>query len=151
DTTRPQKKDEENGKEYYFISNDEMTKCIIGNELLEYGSYQGHMFGTKIETVHKIHEQGKIAVLDVEPQTLKVLRMAEFAPLVMFIAPTNTANQSEAVQNIQKESDSILSAYRHFFDEMLVNNDVDESVKGVEEAIERASSTPQWVPISWVY
>uniref|UniRef100_A0A8C2BWF3 Membrane protein, palmitoylated 1 n=1 Tax=Cyprinus carpio TaxID=7962 RepID=A0A8C2BWF3_CYPCA len=150
-TTRPQKKDEENGKEYYFISNDEMTKCIIGNELLEYGSYQGHMFGTKIETVHKIHEQGKIAVLDVEPQTLKVLRMAEFAPLVMFIAPTNTANQSEAVQNIQKESDSILSAYRHFFDEMLVNNDVDESVKGVEEAIERASSTPQWVPISWVY
>lgn len=59
--------------------------------------------------------------------------------------------QSEALQNIQKESDSILSAYRHFFDEMLVNNDVDESVKGVEEAIERASSTPQWVPISWVY
>lgn len=70
DTTRPQKKDEENGKEYYFISNDEMTKCIIGNELLEYGSYQGHMFGTKIETVHKIHEQGKIAVLDVEPQVM---------------------------------------------------------------------------------
>ncbi|KAI2651015.1 55 kDa erythrocyte membrane protein [Labeo rohita] len=150
-TTRPPKKDEENGKEYYFISNDEMTKCIIGNELLEYGSYQGHMFGTKIETVYKIHEQGKIAVLDVEPQTLKVLRTAEFAPLVMFIAPTNTANQSEAVQNIQKESDGILSAYRHFFDEMLVNNDVDESVKGVEEAIERASSTPQWVPVSWVY
>uniref|UniRef100_A0A8C1UXL2 55 kDa erythrocyte membrane protein n=1 Tax=Cyprinus carpio TaxID=7962 RepID=A0A8C1UXL2_CYPCA len=150
-TTRPQKKDEENGKEYYFISNDEMTKGIIGNELLEYGSFQGHMFGTKIETVHKIHEQGKIAVLDVEPQTLKVLRTAEFAPLVIFIAPTNIANQSEAVQNIQKESDAILSAYRHFFDEMLINNDVDESVKGVEEAIERASSTPQWVPVSWVY
>ncbi len=70
DTTRPQKKDEENGKEYFFISNDEMTKCIIGNELLEYGSHQGHMFGTKIETVHGIHEQGKIAVLDVEPQVM---------------------------------------------------------------------------------
>ncbi|XP_051955348.1 55 kDa erythrocyte membrane protein-like isoform X2 [Xyrauchen texanus] len=150
-TTRPPKKDEENGKEYYFISNDEMTKCIVGNELLEYGSYQCHMFGTKIETVHKIHEQGKIALLDVEPQTLKVLRTVEFAPLVMFIAPTNIGSQSEAVQAIQKESDAILAAYRHFFDEMLVNNDVDESVKGVEEAIERASSTPQWVPVSWVY
>lgn len=75
DTTRPQKKDEENGKEYYFISNDEMTKCIIGNELLEYGSYQGHMFGTKIETVHKIHEQGKIAVLDVEPQVKSTVNL----------------------------------------------------------------------------
>lgn len=68
DTTRPQRKDEENGQEYYFISNDAMTKCISGNELLEYGSFQGNMFGTKIETIQKIHEQGKIALLDVEPQ-----------------------------------------------------------------------------------
>lgn len=52
---------------------------------------------------------------------------------------------------IQKESDAILSTYRHFFDVVLVNNDVDESVKGVEEAMEHAISTPQWVPVSWVY
>lgn len=52
---------------------------------------------------------------------------------------------------IQKESDAILTTYGHFFDVVLVNNDVDESVKGVEEAIERATSTPQWVPVSWVY
>ncbi|TRY74227.1 hypothetical protein DNTS_015117 [Danionella cerebrum] len=125
-TTRPPKRDEEDGKDYFFVSNDEMTRCIVNNELLEYGSYQGHMFGTKIETVHKIHEQGKIALLDVEPQ-------------------------SETVQNIQKESDGILGSFRHFFDHILINNDVDESVKGVEEAMERATSCPQWVPISWVY
>lgn len=52
---------------------------------------------------------------------------------------------------IQKESDAISATYRHFFDVVLVNNDVDESVKGVEEAMERATSTPQWVPVSWVY
>nr|XP_046172651.1 55 kDa erythrocyte membrane protein-like [Oncorhynchus gorbuscha] len=150
-TTRPPRKDEENGQEYYFISNDTMTKCITENELLEYGSFQGFMFGTKIETIQKIHEQGKIAVLDVEPQTLKLLRTADFAPLVVFIAPTNSATQSEAVQLIQKESDAILSSYSHFFDVQLVNNDVDESVKGVEEGIEQATSTPQWVPVSWVY
>lgn len=45
-----------------------MTKGISGNELLEYGSFQGHMFGTKTETIQKIHEQDKIALLDVEPQ-----------------------------------------------------------------------------------
>uniref|UniRef100_A0A672IG70 Membrane protein, palmitoylated 1 n=1 Tax=Salarias fasciatus TaxID=181472 RepID=A0A672IG70_SALFA len=150
-TTRPQRKDEENGLHYFFISNEAMTKCISGNELLEYGSFQGFMFGTKIETIHKIHEQGKIALLDVEPQTLKLLRTADFAPLVVFIAPTTTAPQTENLQMIQKESDAIFKTYRHFFDVVLVNNDVDESVKGVEEAIERATSTPQWVPVSWVY
>lgn len=73
DTTRTQRKDEENGQEYYFISNDAMTKCISENALLEYGSFQGNMFGTKIETIQKIHEQGKIALLDVEPQVCIVL------------------------------------------------------------------------------
>ncbi|XP_069556702.1 55 kDa erythrocyte membrane protein [Brachyistius frenatus] len=150
-TTRPQRKDEEDGQEYYFISNEAMTKCISRNELLEYGSFQGFMFGTKIETIQKIHEQGQIAVLDIEPQILKIVRTADFAPLVVFIAPTNTAPQTENLQMIQKESDAILAMYRHFFDVVLVNNDVDESVKGVEEAMECATSTPQWVPVSWVY
>lgn len=59
--------------------------------------------------------------------------------------------QTENLQMIQKESDAILSTYGHFFDVVHINNDVDESVKGVEEAMEQATSTPQWVPISWVY
>ncbi|XP_059913724.1 55 kDa erythrocyte membrane protein [Gadus macrocephalus] len=150
-TTRPPRKDEASGKEYHFISNDVMTKSISSNQLLEYGSFQGFMFGTKIETIQKIHEQGCIALLDVEPQTLKLVRTAEYAPLVIFIAPTDTSAQTESLQLIQKESDAILATYGHFFDEILVNNDVDESVKGVEEALERATSTPQWVPVSWVY
>lgn len=45
-----------------------MTRGISANEFLEFGSYQGNMFGTKFETVHQIHQQGKIAILDIEPQ-----------------------------------------------------------------------------------
>ncbi|KAJ8276774.1 hypothetical protein COCON_G00085260 [Conger conger] len=150
-TTRQPKRDEEDGKDYFFISNELMTKCITENQLLEYGSFGGNMFGTKLDTIWKIHEEGKMALLDVEPQTLKLVRTAEFAPLVVFIAPTDTAPQSASLQSIQKESDDILAAYGHSFDLVLVNNDVDESVKAVEEAIERVTSTPQWVPVSWVY
>ncbi|XP_028671925.1 55 kDa erythrocyte membrane protein [Erpetoichthys calabaricus] len=150
-TTKPQKKDEENGKQYYFISNEEMTKSITSNDFLEYGSFQGHMFGIKFETILKIHEQKKIAILDIEPQTLKLLRTAEFAPLVVFIAPTNTAQQSESLQQIQKESDAILATYGHYFDKTLINNDVEETVQQLEEFIQQVCSTPQWVPVSWVY
>lgn len=45
-----------------------MTRSISANEFLEFGSYQGNMFGTKFATVLQIHEQGQIAILDVEPQ-----------------------------------------------------------------------------------
>lgn len=37
DTTRSPRKDEENGKNYYFVSHDEMMADIAANEYLEYG------------------------------------------------------------------------------------------------------------------
>lgn len=44
------------------------------------------MYGTKLETIRRIHAERRIAILDVEPQALKILRTAEFAPYVVFIA-----------------------------------------------------------------
>ncbi|XP_019391863.1 PREDICTED: 55 kDa erythrocyte membrane protein [Crocodylus porosus] len=150
-TTRPQKKNEVEGKNYHFVSTEEMTKDISANEFLEFGSYQGNMFGTKFETVHKIHQQDKIAILDIEPQTLKIIRTAELSPFIVFIAPTDKADQSEALQQLRKESETIRSRYAHYFDLSLVNNGVDESLRLLEEAFNQACSSPQWVPVSWVY
>ncbi|XP_074771707.1 55 kDa erythrocyte membrane protein isoform X3 [Athene noctua] len=150
-TTRPQKKNEVDGKDYYFVSTEEMTRDISANEFLEFGSYQGNMFGTKFETVHKIHQQDKVAILDIEPQTLKIVRTAELSPFIVFIAPTDKAEQSEALQQLQKDSESIRSRYAHYFDLSLVNNGVEESLQVLQEAFEQACSSPQWVPVSWVY
>ncbi|XP_051823709.1 55 kDa erythrocyte membrane protein [Antechinus flavipes] len=150
-TTRPPKKSEENGKDYHFISTEEMTKNISANEFLEFGSYQGNMFGTKFETLHQIHQQDKVAILDIEPQTLKIIRTAELSPFIVFIAPTDKAQQSEALQQLQKDSETIHHRYAHYFDFTLVNNGIDESLKIVQEAFEQACTSPQWVPVSWVY
>ncbi|KAM5221858.1 55 kDa erythrocyte membrane protein isoform 3-T3 [Ctenodactylus gundi] len=150
-TTRPPRKSEEDGKEYHFISTEEMTKNISANEFLEFGSYQGNMFGTKFETVHQIHKQDKIAILDIEPQTLKVVRTAELSPFIVFIAPTDQGAQTEALQQLQKDSEAIRSQYAHYFDLSLVNNGVDETLKKLQEAFDQACNSPQWVPVSWVY
>ncbi|GAB5584538.1 peripheral plasma membrane protein CASK isoform X9 [Prionailurus iriomotensis] len=154
DTTRPPKKDEENGKNYYFVSHDQMMQDISNNEYLEYGSHEDAMYGTKLETIRKIHEQGLIAILDVEPQALKVLRTAEFAPFVVFIAaPTITPglNEDESLQRLQKESDILQRTYAHYFDLTIINNEIDETIRHLEEAVELVCTAPQWVPVSWVY
>uniref|UniRef100_A0A2K5EJQ1 55 kDa erythrocyte membrane protein n=1 Tax=Aotus nancymaae TaxID=37293 RepID=A0A2K5EJQ1_AOTNA len=150
-TTRPPRKSEEDGKEYHFISAEEMTRNISANEFLEFGSYQGNMFGTKFETVHQIHKEDKIAILDIEPQTLKTVRTAELSPFIVFIAPTDQGTQTEALQQLQKDSEAIRSQYAHYFDLSLVNNGVDETLKKLQDAFDQACSSPQWVPVSWVY
>ncbi|KAI5108944.1 peripheral plasma membrane protein CASK isoform X12 [Silurus meridionalis] len=153
-TTRPPKKDEENGKNYYFVSHDQMMQDISNNEYLEYGSHEDAMYGTRLETIRKIHEQGMISILDVEPQALKVLRTAEFAPYVVFIAaPTVTPgmNEDESLQRLQKESEALQKSYAHYFDMTIINNEIDETIRLLEEAIDVVSTTAQWVPVSWVY
>ncbi|XP_066562944.1 peripheral plasma membrane protein CASK isoform X16 [Amia ocellicauda] len=153
-TTRPPKKDEENGKNYYFVSHDQMMQDISNNDYLEYGSHEDAMYGTRLETIRKIHEQGLIAILDVEPQALKVLRTAEFAPYVVFIAaPTITPgiNEDESLQRLQKESEILQKTYAHYFDLTIINNEIDETIRHLEEAIDVVCTTPQWVPVSWVY
>uniref|UniRef100_A0A672IEY6 Peripheral plasma membrane protein CASK n=1 Tax=Salarias fasciatus TaxID=181472 RepID=A0A672IEY6_SALFA len=153
-TTRPPKKDEENGKNYYFVSHDQMMQDISNNEYLEYGSHEDAMYGTRLETLRKIHQQGLVAILDIEPQALKVLRTAEFAPYVVFIAaPTITPgiSEDESLQRLQKESEILQKTYAHYFDQTLINNEIDETIRHLEEAIDLVCTTSQWVPVSWVY
>ncbi|CAH1781972.1 unnamed protein product [Owenia fusiformis] len=157
-TTRPPKKDEENGKNYYFVSHEQMMADIAANEYLEYGTHDDAMYGTKIETIRQIHDQGLMAILDVEPQALKVLRAADFAPFVVFIAAPSLSSLTEvkgindgSLERLAKESDLLEKAYGHFFDLKIVNNDIEETIHALEQAIDEVCSTHQWVPVSWVY
>lgn len=62
-----------------------------------------------------------------------------------------SSSQTEALQQLQKDSEAIRSQYAHYFDLSLVNNGVEETLTKLQEAFERACSSPQWVPVSWVY
>lgn len=153
-TTRQPRSDEENGRNYFFVSHDEMMADIAANEYLEYGTHEDAMYGTKLDTIRKIHQEGKMAILDVEPQALKVLRTAEFSPYVVFIAAPalqNIADFDGSLERLAKESDMLRHAYGHYFDLTITNNDIDETIAALEAAIEQVQTTPQWIPVSWVY
>lgn len=55
------------------------------------------------------------------------------------------------MERLAKESDMLRQAYGHFFDLTIVNNDIGETIAGLENAIDRVHSTAQWVPVSWLY
>uniref|UniRef100_A0A914VSS9 Peripheral plasma membrane protein CASK n=1 Tax=Plectus sambesii TaxID=2011161 RepID=A0A914VSS9_9BILA len=153
-TTRPPRKDEVDGKHYYFVAHDTMIADIQSNEYLEYGTHEEHMYGTKLETIRNIHRLGKIAILDVEPQALKVLRTAEYSPFVVFIAAPNLQGLQDpdgSLERLLKESELLRQAYGHFFDFVILNNDIDETIRQLEVIVEKLHACPQWVPVSWVY
>jgi len=73
DTTRSPKKDEEHGRNYFFVTHEQMMADIAANEYLEYGTHEDAMYGTKLDTIRQIHAAGLMAILDVEPQVTRVL------------------------------------------------------------------------------
>ena len=82
----------------------QMMHDIASNEYLEYGTHESALYGTKLETIRRIHGDGAIAILDVEPQALKVLRTSEFAPYVVFVdAPAAAAkSQNNSLERLYK-------------------------------------------------
>ncbi|EFX82008.1 hypothetical protein DAPPUDRAFT_317092 [Daphnia pulex] len=153
-TTRLPRKEEENGKNYFFVSHDEMMADIAANEYLEYGTHEDAMYGTKLETIRRIHADGKVAILDVEPQALKVLRTAEYSPFVVFIAAPSVQNINDydgSLERLIKESALLKSSYGHYFDLTIVNNDIEETIRVLEQTMETLPSSAQWIPVSWIY
>lgn len=60
--------------------------------IFDVGTHEEAMYGTKLDTIRRIHNEGKMAILDVEPQALKILRTSEFTPYVVFIAAPSLNN-----------------------------------------------------------
>ena len=59
--------------------------------------------------------------------------------------------QDGSLERLAKESDLLEKAYGHYFDHKIINNDISETIAQLEEAIDKVCSSPQWVPVSWVY
>uniref|UniRef100_A0A915CNV0 Guanylate kinase-like domain-containing protein n=1 Tax=Ditylenchus dipsaci TaxID=166011 RepID=A0A915CNV0_9BILA len=155
-TTRPARKEEIDGKHYFFVTNDVMLADIQANEYLEYGTHEECLYGTKLVRDHPSHTSFRqMAILDVEPQALKVLRSAEYAPLVVFISAPDLQgilqDPDGSLEKLVKESEVLKQAFGHLFDYVICNNDIDDTIRQLEVIVEKLAVFPQWVPVSWVY
>lgn len=61
-TTRPPRPDEEDGRNYYFVTHQKMMADIAANEYLEYGTHDEAMYGTKLATIRRIHAEGLLFI-----------------------------------------------------------------------------------------
>ncbi|XP_014829442.1 PREDICTED: MAGUK p55 subfamily member 2-like isoform X1 [Poecilia mexicana] len=168
-TSRKPKKGERESRMYAFTSRNKMEADIKNGRYLEYGEYEGNLYGLKIDSIHEVVEAGRVCILDANPQSLKVLRTSEFLPYVVFLqspdfevlkAMNHSAVEAgvvtkaltdEELQRTCDESAKIQAAFGHFFDLTIVNENLDETYRTVKAALETVSKNPQWVPVTWVF
>jgi guanylate kinase len=86
-TTRPQRPGEVDGREYWFLADDEFTARIESDAFLEYVAYvSGRRYGTLQSEIDRIADEGRVCVLELELEG--ALRVQDEVPgsVTIFIA-----------------------------------------------------------------
>ena len=73
-TTRPARKGEMNGKDYFFISNEEFVNLQKENAFIESAEVHGYMYGTLKSYVNEKINEGVQVILDIDVQGAKSIR-----------------------------------------------------------------------------
>ena len=86
-TTRNPRPGEENGREYFFISDTEFEKMIAEDGLIEHAGYCKHYYGTPKKYVEEQIEQGKDVILEIEIQGALQIKEKFPEALLLFVMP----------------------------------------------------------------
>ena len=88
-TTRKPRNNEEDGKDYYFINNDQFQNLIKKEEFLEYANVFSHLYGTTKTPVIKNLENSKNVVFDIDWQGTEQIKKKnlEYKLLTLFVLP----------------------------------------------------------------
>jgi len=136
-TTRPPRKTEQNGVDYYFIDLAEFQKKIEQNEFVEWEMvYEGKYYGTLKSELERIWKMGKVPILDIDVQgAIHVKQQYPQSTLSIFIEPPTVdvlrhrlqARATETPKNLEVRINKagFEMSFKHHFNYLIVNDDLD--------------------------
>lgn len=84
-TTRKPRPGEQNGKDYYFVTREEMCRMVEAGDFLEHAEFSGNMYGTSKFAVETVLSSGRLCTLDVDIQGVKNLKKTNLNPIYCFV------------------------------------------------------------------
>jgi guanylate kinase len=145
-TTRPQRPGEQDGREYWFLSEDEFVQRVDADAFLEHVRFVGARYGTLASEIDRITAEGHVCILELEIDgALKVQDEVEHA-VTLFIAADvpelerrlrarATESSGEIGDRIALARFQLEQAYR--FRYMVRNDDVERATEALAALVER--------------
>ncbi len=145
-TTRKKRKDEIEGKHYYFKSDNEFRELIKKSKFLEYANVFGYFYGTlKNEILSKI-ENGLDVIVDIDWQGTRQIENHLPDDIVkVFILPPSMEElenrlgkrASENKENFLKRMSEAKKEISHYkeYDFVIVNNEIETAVNQIKSIL----------------
>ena len=139
-TTRPKRRGEKEGRDYYFVSRREFERRRKSGRLLEWASVHGNLYGTPVKSVRKLLAEGLIPVMTIDVKGARSVKKIFPEAVTVFLLPPDLKTlvrrlkkRGEAPENIalrlataRKE---IKAASR--YDYLIINDKLGNAVRDV--------------------
>ncbi len=147
-TTRENRANEVDGKDYYFLSSDDFRKRIQNEEFVEWEEvYEDKFYGTLKSEIDRIIESGKKVVFDIEVNGAEnIKKLYEDRCLVVFVKPPSfielvkrlTGRNTETPKSLEKRIRRIKKEllFENSFDKVLLNDVLEVALQEAEEIVE---------------
>jgi guanylate kinase len=145
--TRKQREGEVNGKDYYFLSQEEFKKRIWQGDFLEHEEvYGGNFYGTLKSEIDRIWQLGKVVLFDVD--VVGGLNIKEYfgtQALAIFVKPPSVEVLEQRLRFRSTETEETLKmrvgkavkelAFEEKFEKTILNNELSKALQEAEDLV----------------
>ncbi len=145
-TTRPQRENERDGVDYFFMEKEDFEQKITEGYFLEYAEFNGNLYGTPRAYVEGRLEKGEDVVLNIE--TIGARQVAEAAPedvVRIFLLPPSLEvlqrrlfrRKTDSLEVIKQRVESAREEMRTWeeYDYVVINKDLDGSLRKIKQIL----------------
>ena len=144
-TTREPREGEVNGREYFFLKEEEFNDLIRKDALIEYACYCDHYYGTPRAFVEEELKKGRDVILEIEIQGARHIRKMFPEAVLIFIMPPSGDDllarlKARGSENAQVIRDRLRRAAKEAegiedYDFIFINDDPDTCAQKINTLI----------------
>lgn len=147
-TTRPPRGNEQDGADYYFVSDAAFRKKIDPGEFAEWAEVHGHLYGTSARFLDDSLHRGCDVLFDIDVEGAKKLCARYPEATSVFIAPPSMEELKRRLAERRTDSAGAIEqrlknaraemAEAKWYHHVIVNDDLDRAVSSLKAIIEKA-------------
>ena len=145
-TTRNPRDGEIDGKDYFFLSEEEFKNKIANDEFYEYAEVHGNYYGTLKKTVEENLDKGLNVILEIDVQGALIAKEKKKDAILVFFRTKDMEVLEKRLRDRKTDSEEIIQTrlknaetelkYENKYNYTIVNENLENSIQELIDIIE---------------
>ncbi len=145
-TTRPRRRGERHGKDYFFVSREQFGRMVAAKEFVEWADVHGQWYGTSEQQIRKAQQAGKDVLLDIDVQGHSQVRRRLPDAVSIFLLPPSYRELERRLHERHSDAPEVIrrrlqNARREItrwreYDFLVVNHRLSSALRSLQAVVE---------------